>query len=355
MKKFCSTFSYDSLSNGLKLALKSTAVLGLAALVVPQAQAEGRLTVYCSVQNTTCERVLHKFGEKYQIATQFVRNSTGATLGKIKSEKNNPQADLWFGGTLEPHYQAAGEDLLAPYISPKQQEILPQFQQLSQKLRGYNSIIYLIELGIGVNTNKLAQFGLPTPQCFADLLKPEFKQLIQYPDPRVSGTGYSIIATLVQLWGEQKAFDYLQKLHKNVAQYSKTGLAVANLASGEVAVDLSFMPIYVREKQRGASVEGIFPCEGVGYSLGAVSIIKGARNLDNAKLFVDWILSAEAQEFMWREAESYTLPTNQYAQVSPTSVNPAKLNLIDIDFTRFGSQQEAKRLIDKWLEMTKGE
>ena len=68
-----------------------------------------------------------------------------------------------------------------------------------------------------------------------------------------------------------------------------------------MAIDLGFMLVYPREKKNGAPVEGILPCEGVGYSLGGASIIKGARNLDNAKLFMDFVLSKEAQEIPWRE------------------------------------------------------
>ena len=73
-------------------------------------------------------------------------------------------------------------------------------------------------------------------------------------------------------------------------QHTKTGLASNYLANGTVAIDLGFMLVYPREKKNGAPVEGILPCEGVGYSLGGASIIKGARNLDNAKLFMDFVL-----------------------------------------------------------------
>lgn len=345
--------TFLSNQSSLKTCLKFTALLTLSVSFPQMAQAAGRLTIYCSMQNATCEKIIQRFGEKYQVETKFSRSSTGSILGKIKAEKENPQADLWYGGTLEPHFQAAGEGLLASYRSPLQQEIMPQFKNLTEKLGQYSSIIYLMELGIGFNKAKLAKLGLPAPQCFADLLKPEYKDLVQYPDPRVSGTGYSFLTTLVQLWGEEKAFDYLRKLTPNVAQYSKSGLATANLSSGEVGLDVSFMHSYIREKDKGSPVEGILPCEGTGYTLGAVSILNNARNLENAKLFVDFALSKEAQEIMWREADSYQLPTNVHAQISPKATPPSQLKLIDIDFFRFGSNQEAKRLTEKWLKVTK--
>ena len=322
-----------SLKNSFKLtALSSLLGCGLLGLSLSTpAQAEGKLVLYCSVQNTTCEKVAHAFSKKYNVDTQFVRNSTGTVLGKIKAEKENPQADVWYGGTLEPHFQARDAGLLETYRSPLQKEIMPQFKKLTEQRGDTTSIIYLMELGIGMNEKLLAEKNIAKPQCYADLLKPEFKGLIQYPDPRVSGTGYTILTTLIEIMGEDKAFAYLKELDKNIAQYTKTGLA----------------------KDKGATVIGALPCEGTGYTLGAVSIIKNGRNLDNAKHFVDFVLSAEAQEIPWREADSYQLPTNIHAKVHPHLSEPAKLKLLDIDFIKFGSDQEAKRLIERWVENVK--
>ena len=132
-------------------------------------------------------------------------------------------------------------------------------------------------------------------------------------------------------------------------QHTKTGLASNYLANGTVAIDLGFMLVYPREKKNGAPVEGILPCEGVGYSLGGASIIKGTRNLDNAKLFMDFVLSKEAQEIPWRESDSYQLPTNIHAEPAPGFLPASKLKLVDIDFMKFGTDQEGKRLTQRWV------
>ena len=334
----------------LQTSLKLASLLGLAVLsATSTAQAAGKLTVYCSVQNTTCEQVTKAFAQKYQIETQFIRNSTGTILGKIKSEKENPQADVWYGGTIEPHLQAAELNLLEKYRSPIQKQIMPKFKSLMAQRGDFTSVIYLMEMGIGINTKKLASLGITPPKCFADLTKPEFKNEIQYADPRVSGTGYSLLSTLISLWGEKKTNDYLKALDHNVSQYTKSGLATSYLATGDVAIDIGFMLNYAKEKNKGAPVEGVLPCEGVGYALGAASIIKGARNLDNAKLFIDFVLSKEAQEIPWRFGDSYQLPTNIYAQPAPGFTPADKLKLIDMNFIKFGSDKEGKRLIQQWI------
>ncbi|MFZ7130616.1 ABC transporter substrate-binding protein [Avibacterium avium] len=328
--------------------------LGASALFANPAQAEGRLTIYCSVQSSTCEKITQAFSKKYNVQTQFVRNSTGATLSKLKAEQNNPQADVWYGGTIELHHQAADLGLLSPYRSPKQAETMPQFKALLDKKGEFTSILYMLVLGFGVNTEKFAELGIKEyPKCWKDLLDPRLKGQIQIPDPQLSGTTYTAIVTLIELLGEEKAFEYLKQLDANVSQYMKSAQVTSNLSRGESAVSVGFVHSYATEKENGAPVEAILPCEGDSYSLGGLSIIKGARNLDNAKLFVDWALSKEAQELPWRETGVYQIPTNVNAEASPKSVDPKTLKPINIDFERFGSAEEGKRLVNKWVQEIK--
>ena len=340
----------------LKTAFFSTALSLSAALLLPsEVDAAGKLTVYCSVQNTTCEKMIQTFAKKYNVETQFVRNSTGATLSKIKAEQGNPQADIWYGGTIEPHFQAGDLGLLESYRSPKQAEIMPQFKALMDKKGDLTSIGYMLVLGFGVNTEKMKKLGITEyPKCWNDLLDPKLKGEIQLADPLVSGTTYTMIASLIQMWGEEKAFDFLKKLDANVSQYVKSSLVTSNLARGESALSVGFVHSYVTEKENGAPVETILPCDSDIYALGGISILKGARNLDNAKLFMDWALDVEAQEIPWRETGVYQIPTNVNATASPKSVDPKTLTkLLDFDFERFGSSEEGKRLLDKWVAEVK--
>lgn len=319
-------------------------------LISNSAQAEGKLTVYCTVQNNVCENMTKQFSKKYNVETQFIHGGTGTIFGRIKAEKDNPQADIWYGGTIEPHFQAGQLGLLEAYRSPKQAEVLPQFKGLIESEKGnFTSIVYMLVLGFGVNTEKLKKLGVEAPKKWDDLLDPRLKGEVQLPDPRSSGTTYTIMATLIQLWGEEKAFEFLKKLDKNISQYVKSNLVTANLSRGESATTVGFVHSYATEKEKGATVESVLPEDGVGYALGGVSILKGARNLDNAKLFMDWVLSKEAQEIPWREHGVYQIPTNVNAEVSDKSVKLSGVKLVELDYDRFGSSEEGKRLVDKWL------
>ena len=105
-----------------------------------------------------------------------------------------------------------------------------------------------------------------------------------------------VLASLVQLMGEDRAFDYMKKLHLNVNQYTKSGAApVKALGLGETGVAIVFLHDMVTQIVQGAPVKTIAPCEGTGYEIGAMSLVKGAKNPEGARRFIDWTLSAEAQ------------------------------------------------------------
>ncbi|QGM80612.1 ABC transporter substrate-binding protein [Otariodibacter oris] len=329
--------------------------LFLGSLLSTQAEAKGRLTVYCSATNQMCEQETQAFGDKYDVRVSFIRNGSGSTLAKVDAEKNNPQADVWYGGTLDPQSQAGEMGLLQPYKSPNLDQIVEKFRDLAKIKGNYSSAVYMGILGFGVNMDRLKELGLENPpSSWEDLLDPRLAGEIQIADPQSSGTAYTALATFVQLWGEDKAFEYLKNLHKNISQYTKSGVTPSrNAARGETAIGVGFLHDYSLEKKNGANLELIVPKEGTGYELGGVSILKGARNLDNAKLFVDWVLSKEAQELSWQKGESFQVLTNTTAESSPYSLDPNKLTLIDYDFEKYGSSDERKRLIEKWVNEVK--
>src|SRR5260221_13340933 len=106
------------------------------------------------------------------------------------------------------------------------------------------------------------------------------------PNPNASGTAYTAIATIVQVFGEEEAFKYLKALHKNINNYPRSGVGpIKAVARGETLVSVSFIHDVVTEAQAGFPVKSVAPCEGTGYEIRSVSIVKGARNLDNAKKF----------------------------------------------------------------------
>ena len=328
------------------------AVLAMAAFA-QTSQAAGRLVIYCSMQGDWCQLASERFGEKFDVKVSMTRNGSGSTYAKILAEKDNPKGDVWYGGTLDPHSQAGVNGLLESYASPSLVEIAEPYQNPASSKQNHSSGIYVGILGYSVNTDLLNEDGLEMPKCWSDLTKPEFKGHIQVASPQSSGTAYTATATFVQLWGEDEAFDYFKKLHQNVGQYTKSGSAPGkNAARGETMIGIGFLHDHAKEKAKGFPLVLVAPCEGTGYEIGGLSIIKGARNMDNAKLFVDWALSKEGQEVA-AEVQAFQLPTNTTAAVPKEAIRLDSVNLIDYDFVTYGSEEKRKGLIDRWVKEIK--
>jgi iron(III) transport system substrate-binding protein len=249
--------------------------------------------------------------------------------------------------------QAAEEGLLDEYRSPRLAELHPWAVRLSELAKYRTSGIYLGALGIGYNTEVLRRKGIPEPKCWADLLDAKLRDEVQIADPNSSGTAYVMLATIVQLMGEDRGFAYLKSLHRNVNQYTKSGIApVKSTASGETGVGIAFMHDMVTMQVQGAPIRTVAPCEGTGYEIGAVSLIKG-RGHPDARRFVDWALSAEAQKVVGVDQNIYSIPSNRAAPVHAQAPNIAAIKLISYDSAKYGSSAERNRLLKKWGDEVK--
>lgn len=312
------------------------------------ARADGNLNLICSADVVICEQMKGAFEKKTDISVNMVRLSSGETYAKIRAEARNPKTDIWWAGTGDPHLQAASEGLTLEYKSPMLGE-LHEWAVKQAESAGYRTVgVYAGALGWGYNTEIFKQKNLKEPKCWADLLDPSFKGEVQIANPNSSGTAYTALATLVQIMGEDEAFDYLKKLNANVSQYTKSGSApVKAAARGETAIGIVFMHDAVAQTVEGFPVKSVAPCEGTGYEIGSMSIIKGTKNLDNAKKWYDWALSADVQSSM-KEAKSFQLPSNKTAKVPEEAPKFEDIKLIDYDFKTYGDPAKRKELLERW-------
>jgi iron(III) transport system substrate-binding protein len=323
------------------------AVLALAAPMT--AAAQGELVVYCTVQEEWCRPMVAAFEKATGIKVSMTRKSAGEFYAQIKAEAANPKGDIWWGGTGDPHLQAAEEGLTESYKSPRMGELQDWAVKVWNVSKGRTIGVYAGALGYTYNTELLKKKNISEPKCWADLVKPQFKDEVQVANPNSSGTSYNMLATLVQIMGEDKAFDYLKALHKNVNQYTKSGAAPARaVATGETMVGIVFQHDALYQALLGAPLKIVSPCEGTGYEIGSMSIIKGAKNMDNAKKWYDWALSPEAQAIGLEAKVSYQLPSNKNAPVSPLAPKFSEIKLIDYDFAKYGSSAERTRLLARW-------
>ena len=313
------------------------------------AKAQGELVVYCTVQEEWCRPMVAAFEKKFGVKVLMTRKSAGEFYAQIKAEAANPRGDIWWGGTGDPHLQAAEEGLTEPYKSPMLAQLNDWAVRQAEQSHYRTVGIYMGALGYSYNTEQLKKRGLPEPKCWSDLLNPAFKDEIQVANPNSSGTSYTMLATLVQIMGEDKAFDYLKKLHRNVNQYTKSGAAPARaVATGESLIGITFQHDAVVQAVNGAPVKIVSPCEGTGYEIGSQSIIKGAKNMENAKKWYDWALTPEAQEIGAKAKVSYQAPSNKNAPMPEHAPKFAEIKLINYDTAKYGSSAERTRLLQKW-------
>ncbi|HEY8243563.1 MAG TPA: ABC transporter substrate-binding protein [Casimicrobiaceae bacterium] len=322
-------------------------LFALAATLAASA-AHAQLNVICPVQAEWCSLAATEFEKDTGIKVAMTLKGSGESFAQIAAERANPKLDLWFGGTGDPHLQAAEQGLTDEYRSPRLAELHPWAQRQAEQSKYRTVGLYLGILGIGYNTEFFAKRKLAPPACWRDLVKPEYKGEVQIANPNASGTAYTAIASLVQVMGEEDAYKYLKALHANVNQYPRSGVApIKAAARGETGASISFIHDVVTEAQAGFPVKAVAPCEGTGYEIGSMSIVKGARNLDNARKFYDWALTPKAQALA-AQSKQFQLPSNVAAPVSPLSPKTADVKLINYDFAKYGTSAERKRLLERW-------
>ncbi|MFK7859784.1 MAG: ABC transporter substrate-binding protein [Granulosicoccus sp.] len=333
--------------------MRKTPLLALPALMLaggisaPLYAAE-KLTYYCSAQEDWCQLMATGFEEATGIKVSMTRKSSGETLAQIKAESSNPKGDIWWGGTGDPHLQAAEEGLSDAYDSPMRSEQHDWAIRQSEAANNQTMGIYSGALGYGYNEDVLKANNLPVPACWADLLKPEYKGHVQMANPNSSGTAYTTLATIVQLFGEEEGFDFMKGLHKNINQYTKSGSApIKAAARGENTIGIVFLHDAVAQAASGFPIKPVAPCEGTGYEIGGMTLIKGGRNPENARKFYDWALTAEVQTRAL-EVNAFQVMSNKAATSSPMAPDLDSINLIDYDFKKYGSADERKRLLKKW-------
>ncbi len=281
------------------------------------------------------------------IKVEFVRLSAGALLARLRAESPRPGASLWLAGPSDTHILAAGEGLLEPYTDSLGWQYLPDWAKCPD---GYWAGIYTGFIGFATNTDFLEEHGLEPPTSWYDLLEPEYANSLSMAYPYTSGTGYTRLASLVFLMGEEEGLGFEKKLADHaVHHYTSSGSAPATEAGlGEVAVGIAFShDIVARAIGLGYPVVMSFPKEGTGYEVGAISLIKNGPEPELAKVFYDWMMSAEAQTLY---QEWYRVPLNPVAEVHPDAVTAAEVALVDYDFVWAADNRD--RLNDLWQELT---
>ena len=305
------------------------------------------LRVYSIIHDEETEALTKLFTDKTGIPVSYLRATTGELVNRVITEKNDPQADILLGGASSYHIQADKEGALESYASPLAKN-LPSYAVASDNTwTGF----CVLTLGIGVNSKRFAEKfpGTPLPKTWEDLLNPAFKGEIVLNNPAASSTGYIFVQNQLQRLGDEKGWEYLLALTKNVGQFPDSGSAPAKLlGTGEYALGVSYLHALAKYNAQGFSVKPIAPPQSAG-DVDCVSIMKNTKNLSAAKKFVDFMLSVEAQELM--SEFTFTAPVNPEAKAVSGSIAISDIDLIDYDVQKASSEKAV--VLDRWVKEVK--
>ncbi len=323
------------------------ALLTASALLVGAGRAtaaEEKLVIYTAYE----ENELKTFWEQFQkdlpdlaAKASYIRGSTGPTMARLEAEKANPQADVVWGVFNDYLTGAAKKGLLEPYAAKESERIAARFKHPENMWQG----VTLLTVAFATNQKRMAELKLAPPRTWSDLLDPKYRNHIVMSNPSTSGTAYLLLASHVKRLGEDKAFEYYASLDKQLSQVTKSGGAPGRMAAaGETPIGIALAYEVEVARKQGAPIDVIHPSDGVAWTFEGNALVKGAKNPQNAKRFLDWAVSksAMASYAEWRG----TAITRADVGVSGASIT--ELNLVDLDFVWAAEQKE--RLVKKWLE-----
>ena len=282
------------------------------------------------------EQLSQRFPDQDIIVTYM---STGKAAAKVFSEGEKTEIDIIL--SMESGYLNKLRDNLADISGLSQIPYLPEFSPEAN----HNQWITWEKFAgaIVVNPLVLEKHGLQAPRTYEELLKPEYQGLIAMPDPKSSGTGYFFFKNWVNLWGEEKALQYVDALYENLKQLTDSGNGpVKLLKQGEVAVGLGMTFQAMNEINAGQPLQIIFPETGSPYSLAGTAIIKGRETDPEVRAVFDFL----ANDFFVYDKEHFSPDLLYEGQVNKVPNYPQ--NIVYADMTGIQDDGEKERLLKLW-------
>jgi len=290
--------------------------------------------------------MFEEFEKATGIKVNFLRFSSGEALARVIAEKNNPRVDVLFGGPVETHIAGIKEGIFEIYKPTT-------FGVLSARFKdpeGYWVGIADDPLVFMSNNKFLKENNLKAPASWEDLLHPAYKGMIQMADARTSGTAVTRIFSILEVFGrdENKAFEYMKKLRKNVQVYTKSGGGgTIPIGLGQAGAGIFFIVDALKTKQEGYDVVISFPKEGIGTSVEAIALIKGAKNPALGKKLIDWSTSAAMQN-LYAKYKINFVPAHPEVKTEASLAEVLKgAKIFPIEEAWAG--QNRKRMVDRWI------
>jgi iron(III) transport system substrate-binding protein len=326
------------------------ACLVMLAAVSAAAQQRTRLQVYSTLEVENINDFKKAFeAENRDIEIVWMRDSTGVVTARILAEQGAQRGDAIWGLAVTSTMQLKERGLLEPY-APKTLALLkPSFRDPDDPpayvgMEGWVAAVCF-------NTVEARKLGLAKPQSWFDLLEPPFKGRITMPHPASSGTGYFHVSAWIQMFGEDKAWAFMDRLHDNIAFYVHSGSQPCKMAAaGEFALGISAEISAADARTKGAPIEGLLMKEGGGWEMDTAAILRGTRNLEAARRLMDFAASRKANELYASFVSQVAMPG--IASTIPGYPAGVAESMIKNDFA-WASANRA-RILAEWAQRYEG-
>ena len=271
------------------LQLCASFAFGAESNMIDAAKKEGAMVFYTTMDIQNSKPLLDAFNKKYPfIKADLVRLGGTAMVSRILTEAQAGASQFDVAVGISPSLTPMRErNLIAPYMSP-------EFANLHNDLydaTGYWSTVYLNTLVLGYNAKVISRNDLP--KTYDDLLKPQYKQKFI-----IDIENHDVFVALSQEWGQEKAINYFKGLAKQEPVFLRGNTNRANFVSvGERSMTFVYAQVIERMKQTGAPVDWI-PLEPVAVELNVAMLSAKAAHPNSAKLFIDYLISKDGQEFL---------------------------------------------------------
>ena len=317
--------------------MKSICVAVFLVLLAPlaAAQTSADLVVYHSWDDDVARVILDAFEAREKVKVSGMRRSSRHVVKIIEAEADAPVASVIMAGSV-PSYEMLKKAGRLQIYRPKGSDAIPaEFRDPDETWTG----IYLGVIGFGTDEGQTQE----VPRSFADLKKTVFPRGLTYANPASSGTAYTFLLGLISLYGEERAFGYLDDLHPAVVEIPSGGsMAVRLVELKEATVAVAFAHDVLRAKQRGFDLTLSFPEEGSGWEVGGAALLRGAPNPELGRKFLDFLVQPETQEMLWKKGGMPVYPTHPEARPPPGAPPLGSIKRVKIDFVEAGSKWDSR-------------
>lgn len=303
--------------------------------------AGGNLVIYSPNTEALVESIIPAFEKAAGVTVEIISAGTGECWKRIESEKNNPVADIMWGG------QTYKDELVESYVSVNNNDVLPEF-------RNVNGVAtpYCLDGSVLLVNNTL--IGDIKVEGYADLLNPALKGKLIMGDPANSSSAFAQLTNMLYDMGGGDYFaesgwnyvhDLLVQLDGKIAQSSSA--VHRGVAEGEYTVGITYEDPSAGYVRDGADVRIAYMKEGVSFMPAFALIIKNSKNPENAKKFVDFLTSKEAQDIIGTQLT--VRPVRGDAQLGSYMRPITEINLIAEDTALIAARKT--EIVDKYKSL----